>query len=49
MCIRDRPGDTNGQGLNDFGGGWDVVAPSGHKIEGDESSTASSSSTSRGY
>jgi predicted lipoprotein with Yx(FWY)xxD motif len=42
------PGDTNGQGLNDFGGGWDVVAPSCHKIEGDESS-ASSSSTSRGY
>jgi predicted lipoprotein with Yx(FWY)xxD motif len=42
------PGDTNGQGLNDFGGGWDVVAPSGHKIEGDQSS-ASSSTTSRGY
>ena len=42
------PGDTNGEGLNDFGGGWDVVAPSGQKIEGDESA-ASSSSTSPGY
>jgi predicted lipoprotein with Yx(FWY)xxD motif len=31
------PGDTNGEGLNQFGGGWDVLAPSGHKIEGDES------------
>ncbi len=42
------PGDTNGEGLNDFGGGWDVVAPSGQKIEGDESA-ASSSNTSPGY
>jgi predicted lipoprotein with Yx(FWY)xxD motif len=42
------PGDTNGEGLDDFGGGWDVVAPSGQKIEGDESS-ASSSQTSSGW
>ena len=24
-----RPGDTNGQGLNQFGGGWYVVQSSG--------------------
>jgi predicted lipoprotein with Yx(FWY)xxD motif len=27
------PGDTNGEGLNQFGGGWDVVSPQGNKIE----------------
>lgn len=31
------PGQLNGQGLNAFGGGWDVVAPSGNKIEGGNS------------
>ena len=46
-----QPGDTNGQGLNQFGAGWDVLAPSGKKIEGDETSSASatSNSSSRGY
>jgi predicted lipoprotein with Yx(FWY)xxD motif len=29
-----QPGDTHGQGLNQYGAGWDVVAPSGNKIEG---------------
>lgn len=28
-----KPGQTAGEGLTDFGGGWDVVAPSGKKIE----------------
>jgi predicted lipoprotein with Yx(FWY)xxD motif len=28
------PGQTTGQGLNQFGAGWDVLAPSGNKIEG---------------
>jgi predicted lipoprotein with Yx(FWY)xxD motif len=28
-----KPSDTNGQGLNQFGGGWDVLSPSGKKIE----------------
>jgi predicted lipoprotein with Yx(FWY)xxD motif len=28
------PGQTTGQGLKQFGAGWDVVAPSGNKIEG---------------
>jgi predicted lipoprotein with Yx(FWY)xxD motif len=29
-----KPGDTKGQGLNQFGGGWDVLSPVGMKIEG---------------
>jgi predicted lipoprotein with Yx(FWY)xxD motif len=29
-----RRGQTNGEGLNDFGGGWDALTPSGKKIEG---------------
>lgn len=28
-------GQTNGEGLDQFGGGWDVLAPNGDKIEGD--------------
>jgi predicted lipoprotein with Yx(FWY)xxD motif len=28
------PGQTQGQGLNQFGAGWDVLAPIGNKIEG---------------
>ena len=28
-----QPGDTSGQGLNQFGGGWYVVSPQGSKIE----------------
>jgi len=30
-----KPGDTTGQGLNNFGGPWYVVAPSGNKIDND--------------
>jgi predicted lipoprotein with Yx(FWY)xxD motif len=26
-------GDTNGEGLNSFGAGWDVVSPAGNKVE----------------
>lgn len=29
-----KPGDTTGQGLQNFGGGWDVLTPGGQKIEG---------------
>jgi len=29
-----KPGDTMGQGLQNFGGGWDVLTPGGMKIEG---------------
>ena len=28
-----QPGDTSGQGLNQFGAGWYVVSPQGNKIE----------------
>jgi hypothetical protein len=28
-----KPGQTKGEGLQDFGGGWDVVSPAGKKIE----------------
>ena len=28
-----KPGDTNGEGSSAFGAGWDVLAPSGAKIE----------------
>jgi predicted lipoprotein with Yx(FWY)xxD motif len=27
-----KPGDTNGQGLQSFGGGWDALRPSGQKV-----------------
>jgi predicted lipoprotein with Yx(FWY)xxD motif len=30
-----RPGQTNGEGSQEFGAGWDVLAPSGKKIERD--------------
>lgn len=28
-----RPGQTNGAGLQDFGGGWEPISPSGRKVE----------------
>ena len=34
------PGDTNGQDLTDFGGGWYVVSPAGQKIEGHPTTSA---------
>ena len=39
-------GDTNGQGLTDFGAGWYVVSPAGQKIEGGK---AASTSNGGGY
>jgi predicted lipoprotein with Yx(FWY)xxD motif len=32
-----KPGDVTGEGINAFGGGWDVLAPNGTKIEGGNS------------
>ena len=29
-----KPGDTNGQGLNAFGGAWFVLSPTGNKVTG---------------
>jgi len=34
------PGDVKGQGINNFGGGWYVVAPSGAKIDTDDAPAA---------
>jgi predicted lipoprotein with Yx(FWY)xxD motif len=31
------PGQTSGQGLTDFGAGWDALRPTGDKIESDQS------------
>ena len=28
-----KPGDTNGQGLQSFGAGWDALRASGQKVE----------------
>jgi predicted lipoprotein with Yx(FWY)xxD motif len=39
-----KAGDTNGQGLVAFGAGWDVVSPTGNKIEGSGSGSTGSSS-----
>ena len=36
-------GDMNGQGLNDFGGLWTAVTPSGHAVMSEPSSSPSSS------
>lgn len=34
--VEDRQaGQTKGEGLNDFGAGWDVLSPAGRKIESD--------------
>jgi predicted lipoprotein with Yx(FWY)xxD motif len=30
-----RAGQTTGEGLTDFGAGWDVITPAGKKIEAD--------------
>jgi len=35
FVLDQKPGQTKGEGLTDFGGGWDVVSPSGKKIESD--------------
>ena len=35
-----KPGDTNGEGSTAFGAGWDVLTPTGEKIEKSASSTS---------
>ena len=42
-----KPGDASGQGLNDFGGGWYVLAPDGTMVS--SSSSSPSSGGSGGY
>jgi predicted lipoprotein with Yx(FWY)xxD motif len=33
FALDSEPGQTKGEGLQDFGGSWDVVSPAGKKIE----------------
>ena len=35
FSLDTKPGQTKGEGLNDFGAGWDVLSPAGKKIESD--------------
>jgi predicted lipoprotein with Yx(FWY)xxD motif len=35
FLLDSKHGQTKGEGLNDFGGGWDALTPAGKKIEGD--------------
>jgi len=30
-----KPGQTTGEGLQEFGGGWDVLSPAGRQVETD--------------
>jgi len=40
-----KPGDTNGQGVNAFGGGWFALSPTGDQVSGQ----ASNSGSNNGY
>ncbi len=42
-------GQTNGEGLDDFGAEWDLVSPSGAKVENDAESQSGGNSGSGGY
>jgi predicted lipoprotein with Yx(FWY)xxD motif len=44
-----KAGQTNGEGLTDFGGAWDAVAASGHAIEPTSSGSAGTGSGYGGY
>jgi predicted lipoprotein with Yx(FWY)xxD motif len=41
-----KKGDTNGEGLNDFGGEWDLISPAGARVE---AGAASGSGSAAGY
>jgi len=34
--LNRKPGQTKGEGLQDFGAGWDMLSPAGKKIESDD-------------
>jgi len=44
-----QPGQTSGEGLTDFGAGWDALTPAGAKIEADASSASADSQTNGGW
>jgi predicted lipoprotein with Yx(FWY)xxD motif len=35
FALDRKPGQTSGEGLQDFGGGWEAVSPTGKKVESD--------------
>jgi predicted lipoprotein with Yx(FWY)xxD motif len=39
------PGDTNGQGLTNFGGGWFALSPAGNQVAGKPSSSSGGGGT----
>jgi len=43
------PGDVNGEGLNDFGGVWYAVSPSGAAVTAAGSQSSPSQSSAPGY
>jgi predicted lipoprotein with Yx(FWY)xxD motif len=50
MFVQDaKAGQTNGEGLTDFGGAWDALSPSGASIEAGQSGAQSSSTQSGGW
>ena len=38
-----KPGDTNGEGLNAFGGNWYALSPAGNQVSGQPSSSGGGS------
>jgi predicted lipoprotein with Yx(FWY)xxD motif len=44
-----KAGDTNGQGVNAFGGSWFAVSPAGTQVSGSANSGSSTSSGGSGY
>jgi predicted lipoprotein with Yx(FWY)xxD motif len=43
-----KPGDTNGEGLTPFGGGWFALSPAGNQVSGQASSSGGGTSSSGG-
>jgi predicted lipoprotein with Yx(FWY)xxD motif len=43
-----QPGDVNGEGVNEFGGTWHAVSPTGQPVTGSAQSPSSGSSTTSG-
>jgi predicted lipoprotein with Yx(FWY)xxD motif len=44
-----KPGDTNGQGLNAFGGAWFALSSAGNQVSGGASSSGPAGSSGSGY
>jgi predicted lipoprotein with Yx(FWY)xxD motif len=44
-----QPGQTSGEGLTDFGAGWDALTPAGAKIEADSPSASADTQSNGGW